>query len=143
MVRSLVFATTMLASGGLMAADYTQPPGAPEIAVPNHGVVVSVFAAQTAIGHGIGIFEKRSTGWYLCGQCLIAPGFPTLDSDVAAAGGPGPYVASKLADVNAVLSIRFPPLTQAPSGTTLDRVNGSLSAYTLRLVNGSPALGLK
>lgn len=140
-MKYVIALALMLASGAAYAADYVQPPGAPEIVVPNHGVVVSVFAVQTAIGHGIGVLEKRSTGWYLCGQCLVAPEYPTLDSVVAAMGGPGPYVASKLADVNAVLMIRYPAVMNEPSGTTLEKVNGSLAGYALRLANGVPALG--
>jgi hypothetical protein len=143
-VVKIALALMMLFPGAAYAASYAPPPGAPTVFVDAHGVTVGVWAAQTGVGHGIGIFEKSGTNpWTLCGQCLIAPEYPTLDSVVAAAGGPGPYVASKLADVNAVLSIRYPAIGGAPTGTTLDKVNGSLAGYSLRLVNGVPTLGAK
>jgi hypothetical protein len=139
MGRILALALLLL-SAPAYAIEYQQPPGAPEIYVPNHGVVVTVFAAQTAIGHGIGVFEKRPTGLYLCGQCIVDPAYPTLDGDVSAAGGPGPYVASKVSSINAILASRFPAVGGGPV-TTLDQVNQALQGMQLRLVNGSPVLG--
>lgn len=143
-MRYAIALILLLGSNAAWAASYTPPPNAPQVYLPNYGVTVGVWAAQTGVGHGIGIFEKSGTNpWTLCGQCIISPGYPTLDSDVAAAGGAGPYVAGKLADVNAVLSIRYPQIGAEPAGTTLDKVNGSLAGYVLRLVNGSPQIGPK
>jgi hypothetical protein len=126
------------------AAGYTKPLSAPAIFVPNYGVEVSVFAAQTGIGHGIGVFERSGTGdWTLCFNCLIDPEYPTLDSAVNAAGGAGPYVASKLQAINAKLAERYPAVMAEPIGSTLDKVNGALATNVLRLVNGIPMLGAK
>lgn len=123
------------------AAGYPKPPNAPTIMVPNHGVEVGVWAAQTAIGHGIGIFERSGTGdWTLCGTCMAVVEYPTLDAVVSAAGGAGPYVASKLDRINGVLAARYPAIIVEPT-TTLDKVNLSIQGYVLRLVNGSPQFG--
>lgn len=130
----------MLVFGCSAANAYTKPAGAPEIAVPNHGVVVAIFAAQTPVGHGIGVFEQRGNDWYLCGQCVIAE-YPTMDGPVAAAGGPGPYVESKRAEINAILASRYPAIGGPSTGSAIDLVNASLGSYALRLVSGSPQLG--
>ena len=137
-MRSVIIAALLLFSTAANA--YTKPQGAPEIAVPNHGVVVAIFAAQTPVGHGIGVFEQRGNDWYLCGQCVIAE-YPTMDGPVAAAGGALPYVASKVPELNAILAARY-PATGAPStGSAIDRVNQALSgSFALGLVNGSPVL---
>lgn len=138
----LLIALMLMFPGAAYAAGYTKPPGAPSVFVPSHGVEVGVWAAQTGVGHGIGIFERSGTGdWTLCFNCLIGVEYPTLDSVVNAAGGAGPWVAGKLADINAVLSIRFPAVMAEPTGSTLDKVNSSLAANTLRLVNGVPQIG--
>src|SRR3990167_7256667 len=122
----LILALTLIAAPAA-AIDYTQPPGAPQILVPNYGVTVSVFAAQTAIGHGIGIFERKPDGsWSLCGQCIISPEYPTLDNAVARVGGPGPYIESKRAGIDAVLASRYPAIGGGAPGTTLDQVNAAL-----------------
>lgn len=142
-MKSLI-AALVLISGAAHAqtAIYTKPANAPEVFVANHGVTVAVWATQTAIGHGIGIFEKSGTGnWQLCGQCLVGSEYPTLDGVVKSAGGPGPWVAGKLADINAVLSIRYPAVTAGPTGSTIEQVNGALAGYSLRLVNGAPQIG--
>lgn len=140
MVRSLTLAL-MLFSNAAYAAGYTKPAGVPEAFVPAYGVTVGVWAAQTAVGHGIGVFENNGSGWTLCGMCMVDAQTPNLDGAVAYAGGVGPFVAGKIADVNAVLALRYPAVGNEPTGTTLDRVNGSLSGYGLRMVNGSPQLG--
>jgi len=121
---------------------YTKPAGAPEIVVPSRGVTVAIWADMTAIGHGIGIFERVGTGaWTLCGQCFLAE-YPTMDGPVAAAGGPGPYVESKRAAINAILASRYPATGGPSTGSTIDRVNQALAAGSvLRLVDGSPQLG--
>lgn len=139
MGRVLVLALLLFSTA---ANAYTKPQGAPEIAVPNYGVTVAVFAAQTPVGHGIGVFEYKpaQNDWYLCGQCVIAE-YPSLDGPVAAAGGPGPYVESKRAEINAILASRYPAIGGEPTGSTIDRVNASLATNVLRLVNGSPQLG--
>jgi hypothetical protein len=129
----------MLVFGCTAANAYTKPQGAPEIAVPAHGVVVAVFAAQTPVGHGIGVFEQRGNDWYLCGQCVIAE-YPTMDNPVAAAGGAGPYVASKIPELNAILAARYPATGVPSTGSAIDRVNQALGAFALGLVNGSPVL---
>lgn len=129
----------MLVFGCSAANAYTKPQGAPEIAVPNHGVVVAIFAAQTPVGHGMGVFEQRGNDWYLCGQCVIAE-YPTMDSPVAAAGGPGPYVESKRAELNAILASRYPAIGGPSTGSAIDRVNQALAGSVLRLVDGSPQL---
>lgn len=137
-MRGFILAVALLFSTAANA--YTKPVGAPEIAVPNHGVVVAIFAAQTPVGHGIGVFEQRGSDWYLCGQCVIAE-YPTMDGPVAAAGGPGPYVESKRAELNAILAARYPAIGGEPTGSAIDRVNQAVGNYALRLVNGSPQLG--
>ena len=131
---------TVGCSWAAYAADYTKPVGAPEIEVPNHGVVVSVFAVSSVVGEGIGVFEKRTTGWYLCGSCLISPEIPNMESEVKLAGGPGPYIEAKRADINATLQIRYPAVMPPPSGSALSLVNQSLASNVLRLVNGVPQL---
>lgn len=138
MVRFLTLALLLVSSA---ANAYTKPAGAPELYLPNYGVSAVIFAAQTPVGHGIGVFEKRADGTlYLCGQCII-PEFPTMDTAVAGSGGPGPYIESKRADINAILAARYPGIGAEPSGSTMDRVNGSLAGYVLRMVDGSPQLG--
>ena len=102
-------------------------------------MVVAVFAAQTPVGHGIGVFEQRGADWYLCGQCVIAE-YPTMDGPVASAGGAGPYVASKLPEINAILAARFPPIGGPSTGSAIDRVNQALGSFALGLVDGSPVL---
>lgn len=140
MVKYL-FAALLLFSTSANA--YTKPQGAPEVFVPNHGVTVAIFAAQTAIGHGIGVFEYKpaQNDWTLCGTCFLAE-YPTMDSAVDAAGGPGPYVESKRAAINAILASRYPAVSGPSTGSTIDRVNQALAAGSvLRLVDGSPQLG--
>lgn len=141
MVRLLI--ALMLFSGAAHAASYTKPAGAPEVFVPSYGVTVGVWAAQTAVGHGIGVFEKSGSGdWTLCFNCLASVEYPNLDAVVSAAGGAGPYVAGQIAAVNAILASRYPSVVAEPT-TTLDKVNASIGFYALRLVNGSPVLGAK
>jgi hypothetical protein len=121
---------------------YTKPQGAPEVVIPSRGVTVAIWADQTAVGHGIGIFELRANGWYLCGQCLIDVEYPTMDSAVTAAGGALPYVASKIPAVNAKLAALYPSSNAPPTGSAIERVNQALSgSFALGLVNGSPQLG--
>lgn len=134
-MRSIIFALALLASP-VAAADYMKPAGAPEAFLPSHNATVSVFAVQTAIGHGIGVFELRSGTWFLCGTCIIAE-FPNMDQAVAAAGGPGPYVASKLSAINAILASRYP---NSEPVTTIGRVNQALGIYRIGVVNGVPVL---
>jgi hypothetical protein len=138
-MRSIIIAALLLFSTAANA--YTKPAGAPEIVVPSKGVTVAVWAEQTAVGHGIGIFELRAGTWYLCGNCLIDVEYPTMDSAVTAAGGALPYVASKVPAINAKLAALY-PATGAPStGSAIDRVNQALSgSFALGLVNGSPVL---
>lgn len=124
------------------AAGYTKPSGTPEVYVPDHGVSVGVWAVQTAIGHGIGVFEKSGSDWVLCGICLVDASIPNLDANVSAAGGAGPYVVSRLPQINALLAQRFPAVGGGPV-STLDAVNQALQGMGLRLVNGSPVLGAK
>lgn len=140
-MRSVIIAALLLFS---TAADaYTKPQGAPEVFIPNYGVTAAVFAAQTPVGHGLGVFERKPDGsWYLCGQCVLAE-YPTMDNPVVAAGGPGPYIASKLPELNAILAARYPAIGGEPSGSTMDRVNQALAGYVLGLVNGGPQLGPK
>ncbi len=124
------------------AADYIQPRGAPELFVPGHNVTVSVFAVQTPVGHGIGILEKRSNGWFLCGQCLVSPEVPSMEAAVKAAGGADRYVASKREEINAILASRYPAAAEKGSEVTLDGVNKApINGAMLRLVNGVPQLG--
>lgn len=144
MARLLIAILMLLGNGAAFAAGYAKPVGVPTVFVPSHGVEVGVWAVQTPIGHGIGVFERSGNGdWNLCGQCMISPEYPTMDGPVAEVGGPGPYVASKLQAINEVLSRRYPSVTPEPTGSTMDRVNQSLSGYVIRIVNGSPALGPK
>lgn len=139
-MRSVIIAALLLFSTAANA--YTKPQGVPEIAVPNHGVTVAVFAAQTPVGHGIGVFEYKpaQNDWYLCGICIIAE-YPSLDGPVAAAGGPGPYVESKRTEINAILASRYPAISAPSTGSAIDRVNQALAGSVLRLVDGSPQLG--
>lgn len=140
-LAGMLFAFVLAGCSAAYAADYAKPPNAPEIFVDAHGVTVGVWAVQTGVGHGIGVFEKSGTGpWTLCGQCLVDPAYPTLDAAVANAGGPGPYVASKLDRINAVLAQRYPSVVSEPT-TTIEKVNGVLANHVLRLVNGSPQIG--
>ncbi|MGE4063511.1 MAG: hypothetical protein AB7E79_09100 [Rhodospirillaceae bacterium] len=125
-----------------LAAEYLQPKGAPELFVPIHNVTISVFAVQTPVGHGIGIFEKRGDEWYLCGQCLVSPEVPTMDAAVKAAGGPEAYVVSKRAAINAVLATRYPAKGVKRSDATIADVNEALvEDSVLKLVDGVPQLG--
>jgi len=134
----------MLVFGCSAANAYTKPAGAPEIVVPSKGVTVAIWADQTAVGHGIGIFELRAGTWYLCGTCLVSAEYPTMDAAVNAAGGPEAYVAAKAPAINAKLAALFPPTNAPPSGSTIDRVNQALSgSFALGLVNGSPVLAPK
>lgn len=144
MGRILVLALCLLASPTL-AAGYTKPAGTPEVYLPGYNVTVGVWAVATAIGQGIGVFENKGdiNGWTLCGQCLVEVSYPTLDTDVAAAGGPAAYVAAKVPAVNAFLARRYPPSGTAPV-TVLDQVNQALAtSYKIGVVNGSPVLGAK
>ena len=141
LVLCLLFTVRPIAA---YAATYTPPAGAPRLVVPNHGVEVGVWAAQTAVGHGIGVFERSLNGteWKLCFNCIVSPELPTMDSPVASMGGAGPYVASKLEAINEVLARRYPQVAPPLSGSTLDQVNGALGgSYVLRMVNGAPAIG--
>lgn len=140
MGRILALALLLL-SNAAYAAGYPKPAGVPEIYVPNYGVTVAVATLHTAIGDGIGVLENNGNGvWTLCGICLVDGAIPNLDADVAAAGGPSGYVASKLPALNAVLAARYPEIGGGPV-TTLDQVNQALQGMQLRLVNGSPVLG--
>lgn len=141
-MHALVLAIGILFSGAAYAAQYTPPPNAPRVMVPSHGVEVGVWAVQTPVGHGIGIFERSGSGdWSLCNWCLAVVEYPTLDSVVAAAGGAGPFVVSKLDAINDILARRYPSVTPEPTGSTLDQVNGALGNYVIRIVNGVPTLG--
>lgn len=139
MVRLLI--ALMLLASPVAAADYTKPVGAPEIEVPNHGVVVAVFAVNTPVGEGIGVFEKRATGWYLCQYCIVSPETPNMEAEVKANGGPGPYIEAKRPFINDVLTRRYPAVMPPSSGSALDEVNRSLATNVLRLVGGVPQLG--
>ena len=77
----------MLVFGCSATNAYTKPAGAPEVVIPSRGVTVAIWADQTAVGHGIGIFKLRAGTWFLCGTCLINVEYPTMDSAVNAAGG--------------------------------------------------------
>ena len=139
-MRSLIFALALLSTPAY-AVDYVQPQGAPQLTLPS-GVTISVFAAQTAIGHGIGIFERDSAGkWILCGTCLPVLEYPTMDPAITAAGGPAAYVASKRDAINAALARRYP--ASAPPQTGVGGVNQALSANALVMVNGVPTLTAK
>ena len=138
-MKRLILALVLLSSPAV-AVDYTQPPGAPQIVVPNYGVTVSVFAAATGVGQGIGVFELRSTGWYLCGQCLASPQFPTMDAAVTAAGGPGPYIETVRPQINSILASRYPAIGPQPPTTAMGAVNQALGSYTIRMVNGVPVV---
>lgn len=137
MVKYL-FAALLLFSTAANA--YTKPQGAPEVFIPGRNVTVAVWADQTPVGHGIGIFELRAGAWYLCGNCLIDVEYPTMDSAVNAAGGAVPYVASKVPAINAKLAAMFPPTGAPSTGSAIERVNQALGAYALGLVNGGPQL---
>jgi len=140
-MRSLL-PVLFLLSAPAAAAEYVQPKGAPEIFVPVHNVTVSVFAVQTPVGQGIGIFEKRDGMWFLCGQCLVAPEVPSMDTAVKSAGGPEKYVASRRAAINAVLATRYPASGIKRSDAVVEGVNDALAAgFSLRLVDGVPQLG--
>ncbi|MDP1588993.1 MAG: hypothetical protein Q8M07_14680 [Prosthecobacter sp.] len=137
-----LFPLLLLLSTQAFAASYDQPRGALEIFVPGHNVTVSIFAVQTPVGHGIGILERRSEGWYLCGRCLITPELPTLAAAVKAAGGPERYVASKREDINAILALQYPANSERRLDTSVESINKALTATsTLRLINGVPQLG--
>lgn len=143
-MRSLILVLALIVSSVANAATYTKPAGVPTVMVPSHGVEVGVWAVQTAIGHGIGVFEQSGSGdWSLCFNCLASVEYPTLDSVVAAAGGPGPYVVSKLDAINAILAQRYPAVAPEPTGTTLDKVNQALQGMALRVVGGVPQIGAK
>ena len=132
----------VLSAQPCLAAEYSQPPGAPEIFLPDHNVTVSIFAVQTPVGHGIGILEKRDGAWFLCGRCLVAAEVPSLDAAVKAAGGAERFLASKIEAINAVLAARYPARTSRRSENAFDEVDKALSTTTtLRLVNGVPQLG--
>lgn len=136
----LLFAALLLFSTAANA--YTKPVGAPEILVPGRNVTVAIWADQTAIGHGIGIFELRAGTWYLCGTCLIDVEYPTMDNAVNAAGGAVPYVASKVPAINAKLAALYPATNAPPTGSAIERVNQALSgSFALRVIDGSPQLG--
>jgi hypothetical protein len=130
----------MVVFGCSAANAYTKPQGAPEVFIPGRNVTVAVWADQTPVGHGIGIFELRAGAWYLCGNCLIDVEYPTMDSAVNAAGGAAPYVASKVPAINAKLAALYPASNAPPTGSTIERVNGALGSFALGLVNGSPVL---
>lgn len=138
MVRFLAFALLLFSTA---ANAYTKPQGAPEVFVPSKGVTVAIWADQTAVGHGIGIFELRAGTWYLCGTCLVDAEYPSLDSAVNAAGSAAAYVVSKVPAINSKLASLYPATGTAPV-TTIDRVNQALSgSFALGLVDGSPVLG--
>lgn len=140
-MRALVLSAILLSTPA-MPAEYQPPKGAPELFIPGHNVTISVFAAQTPIGHGIGIFERRGGAWFLCGQCLISPETPTMENAVKAAGGPKAYVAAQLAAINAVLAKRYPPNGATRAGGTLNDVNEALiEGHVLQMVDGIPQLG--
>lgn len=144
MLTGIIF--TIACTVAAQAASYPKPSGVPEIYLASKGVTVGVWAAQTAVGHGIGIFEKKdgSADWSLCFNCLISPELPTMDSAVNGAGGPEAYVASKLPAINATLAAKYSGVSpDLATGMTMERVNGALSSYALRIVNGSPQLGAK
>ena len=138
-MRSVIIAALLLFSTAANA--YTKPAGVPEIVIPSRGVTVAIWADQTAVGHGIGIFELRAGTWYLCGTCLIDVEYPTMDNAVNAAGGALPYVASKVPAINAKLAALYPASSAPSTGSAIERVNQALSANVLRLVDGSPQLG--
>lgn len=138
-MRPIIIAALLLFSTAANA--YTKPQGAPEIVVPGRNVTVAIWADQTAVGHGIGIFELRAGVWYLCGTCIVDVEYPTLDNAVNAAGGALPYVASKVPAINAKLAALYPPTNAPPTGSAIERVNQALSgSFALGLVNGSPQI---
>jgi hypothetical protein len=138
-MRSIIIAALLLFSTAANA--YTKPAGTPEIVVPGRNVTIAIWADQTAVGHGIGIFELRAGAWYLCGTCIVDVEYPTLDNAVNAAGGALPYVASKVPAINAKLAALYPASNAPPTGSTIERVNQALSgSFALGLVNGSPVL---
>lgn len=138
-MRSVIIAALLLFSTAANA--YTKPQGAPEVFIPGRNVTVAVWADQTPVGHGIGIFELRAGAWYLCGNCLVDVEYPTMDSAVNAAGGAAPYVESKVPAINAKLAAMFPPTGAPSTGSAIERVNQALSGQVFRLVDGSPVLG--
>lgn len=141
-MRGIILAIGLLFSTAANA--YTKPQGAPEIVVPGRNVTIAIWADQTAVGHGIGIFELRAGTWYLCGTCIVDVEYPTLDNAVNAAGGALPYVASKVPAINAKLAALYPASNAPPTGSTIERVNQALSgSFALGLVNGSPVLAPK
>jgi hypothetical protein len=132
----------LLLSAPALAVDYVQPAGAPQIYVPSYNVTVSVFAVQTPVGFGIGVFERRGTSWFLCNQCLVSPELPSMEAAVKEQGGPEKYVASKREAINAILASRYPASAERKSDATLDSVNKALvNGAPLSLVNGVPQLG--
>jgi hypothetical protein len=137
-----VIALVFLLSAPAGAADYLQPKGAPEIFVPVLNVTVSVFAVQTPVGHGIGVFEKRNGEWFLCGQCLVSPEVPSMDAAVKSAGGADAYVAAKRDAINTVLARRYPASGVQRSEGVVESVNQALvTGFVLRIVDGIPQLG--
>jgi hypothetical protein len=142
-MRALI-ALMLLISAPAWAADYFQPKGAPEIFVPVLNVTISVFAVQTPVGHGIGVFEKRGGEWFLCGQCLVSPEIPSMDAAVKFAGGAEAYIASKRDAINAVLAKRYPPSGVQRSEGAVESVNQALvTGFVLRMVDGVPQLGTR
>ncbi len=135
-----IFALLLCASSA-RAAEYLPPKGAPELLIPGHNVTISVFATQTPVGHGIGIFEKRGDKWYLCGQCVISPETPTMDAAVKSAGGPEAYIDSRRSAINAALARLYPAKKKDAAANAVDDVNKALAGgNTLRIVNGVPQL---
>lgn len=139
---ALLFSNALF-GGAAYAAGYTKPAGVPTLVLPSHGVEVGVWAAQTPLGHGIGVFERSLNGtvWTLCNSCLPSAETSTLDGPVNAAGGPGPYILMKVELLNQVLARRYPAIGSEPLGTMLDKVNGAFGSYAIRFVNGAPQLG--
>lgn len=137
----------LLSSGSVLATEHTQPAGAPQVFVAEHGVTVSVWAIDGVLGDGLAIFEKSPNGaWTLCGQCMPVQEL-NLQSEVNFKGGPVPYISAQLESINNVLKFRYPKIISTdpqPGGSILNQINYALW-FNFKLENqgGSPVLTSK
>lgn len=143
----LALAFLLLMGKSVLAADYSQPSGAPQVFIPEHGVTVSVWAIDGVLGDGLAIFEKRVDGtWYLCGQCFPIQEL-NLQNEVNFKGGVVPWIDSQRESINNVLALRYPKIisnSPQPGGSLLNQINFALfNSFKLENSGGQPSLSPK
>lgn len=130
----------MLMAGQAQA--YSKPQGAPELALPDYGLTISVFAVKTPLGEGIGVLEFRplQQDWSLCGNCVTSLEYPDMTQAVKGYGGGDVYLRAKRGEINDILARRYPGIGEPVTGLELVNASLKVQGVSLVLVNGIPTL---